>query len=111
MARPIGFDFDLIVVNRYRVLAAAVRSLGDSLVERKHPSRVVDKNQSYNLFTHSAYPHSGDDSSEDVIESVAAISFEAVLRTDVVGKQNTALLAFGNHVFDHLDSFVVGWHV
>ena len=79
MARPNGIDCAQIVANRYRAFVGTTCSLGDSLVERKHPSRVVDEYQANNLFTHSSYPHSGHDSSEDVVESVAAISLEAVL--------------------------------
>lgn len=56
-----------------------LRIAGDFLVEREHSCRVVDENQANDFFTHSSYPHSGDDSSEDVVESVAPKGFEAVL--------------------------------
>ena len=92
-------------------MARLAQAKSDALVEREHPGRVVDQDQLYDFFAHATCPHSRNNPCQDVVESVPAVGLQSVLGTDVVGQQDFALLAFGNHVLDHLDPLVIGRHV
>ena len=94
----------------YEDLASEKRKM-NHLVEREHPGRVVDQDQLYHFFAHATCPHPRNNSGQNVIEPVATVGLEPVLRTDVVSQQYFALLAFRNDVLNHLDSLMVRRHV